>query len=100
LYEGHDYVLDVAMRKMQKGRWKKKCFCNEMDDMEMGYDNDIYGSGDFVQMKTKVHCSIYYGEGHNMNRHKQGTKRNPRVCGVKGRNRRSGATAIRGNAHE
>jgi hypothetical protein len=41
---GQDYVPDVAMRKMRKGRWKKKRFCNEMDDMEKGYSNDMYGS--------------------------------------------------------
>jgi hypothetical protein len=29
-----------------------------------------------------------------MNRHKEGPKRNPRVCGAAGRNRRSGATDI------
>jgi hypothetical protein len=78
VYGGEDYVPDVAMRKMRKGRRKKKHFRNEMDDMEKGYGNDMYGSGDFDQMKNKVHCSICHGEGHTMNRHKQGPKRNPR----------------------
>jgi hypothetical protein len=45
-------------------------------------------------MKTKVHYSVCHGEGHTMNRHKQGPKRNPRARGAAGRNRRSGATAI------
>jgi hypothetical protein len=76
------------MRKMRKGRQKKKCFRNEMDDMEKGYSNDMYGSGDFDQMKNKVYCSIYHGEGHTMNRHKQGLKRNPRKHATAGRSRR------------
>jgi hypothetical protein len=65
-----------------------------MDDMGKGYGNDIYGSDDFDQIKNKVHCSICHGEGHTMNTHKEGPKRNPRACGVVGRNRRSGATDI------
>jgi ribonuclease PH len=66
------------MRKMRKGRWKKKRFRNEMDDMKKGYSNDMYGSGDIDQIKNKVHCSVCHGESHTMNRHKQGPKRNPR----------------------
>jgi hypothetical protein len=49
-----DYVLDVTMRKIWKGRCKKKQFYNEMDDMEKGYRNDMYGSGDFDQIKNKI----------------------------------------------
>jgi hypothetical protein len=85
---GQDYVPDMAMRKMRKGRRKNKHFCNEMDDMEKGYGNDMYGSSDFDQMKNKVHCSICHGEGHTMNRHKQGPKRNPRACDTVRRSRR------------
>jgi hypothetical protein len=47
VYGGQDYVPNVAMRKMRKGRRKKKRFPNEMDDMEKGYGNNMYGSGDF-----------------------------------------------------
>jgi hypothetical protein len=94
VYGGQDYVPDVAMQKMRKGRWKKKRFRNEMDDMEKGYGNDMYGSGDFNQMKNKVHCFICHDEGHTMNRHKQGPKRNPRVCAITGRSRRSGSAVI------
>jgi hypothetical protein len=50
---GQDYVPDVAMQKMRKGRRKKKCFRNRMDDMEKSYGNDKYGSGDFDQIKNK-----------------------------------------------
>jgi hypothetical protein len=92
--DGLDYVSDMAMRKIWKGRWKKKHFRNEMDDMEKGYDIDMYDSGDFDQIKNKVHCSICNGEGHTMNRHKEGPKMNPRAHGAVGRNRRSGATDI------
>jgi ribonuclease PH len=38
------------------------------------YGNAMYGSSDFDQMKNKVHCSVCHGEGHTMNRHKQGPK--------------------------
>jgi hypothetical protein len=78
VYGGQNYVPDMAMQKMWKGRQKKKCFRNEMDDMEKDYGNDMYSLGDFDQMKNKVHCSVCHGEGHTMNRHMQGPKRNPR----------------------
>jgi hypothetical protein len=68
------------MRKMRNGRRKKNHYRNETDAMEKGYGNDMYGSGDFDQMKTKVYCSVCHGECHTMNRHKQGPKRNPRAC--------------------
>jgi ribonuclease PH len=91
---GQDYVPDVAMQKMRKGRRKKKRFRNEMDDMEKGYGNNMYGSGDFNQMKNKVHCSVYHGEGHTMNRYKQGPKRNPRACAAVERSHRRTPTVI------
>jgi hypothetical protein len=61
MYEGLDYVADVVMRKMQKGRRKKKHFYNEKDDMEKGYDNDMYDSGDFDQIKYIVPSAIVKG---------------------------------------
>jgi hypothetical protein len=88
------YVPDVIMRKIRKGRRKKKRFRNEMDDMENGYGNDMYSSGDFDQMKNKVRCSVCHTEGHTMNRHKEGSKRNPRSRGAAVRNHRYGATDI------
>jgi hypothetical protein len=94
VYEGQDYVPDVAIRKMWKGRRKKKRFHNEMNDMEKGYGNDMYGSGDFDPINNKVHYSVCHGECHTMNRHKKGPKRNPRTPSAAGRNHRSGATAI------
>jgi hypothetical protein len=100
VYEEPDYVPDMDMRKMQKGRQKKKHFCNEMDDIEKGYDNDMYGSGDFDQIKNKLHCSICHGEGHTMNRHKERPRRNRKACGVTGRNLRLGATDIIEVTHE
>jgi hypothetical protein len=42
LYTGLDYVPDVATKKTQKSRRKKKQFRNEMDDMEKSYANDMY----------------------------------------------------------
>jgi hypothetical protein len=54
----------------------------------------MYDSGDFNQMKNNAHCSVCHGEGHTMNRHKQGPKRNPRACGAMDKNRRSEATTI------
>jgi hypothetical protein len=94
VYGGQDYVPNVAMQKMQKGRRKKKRFHNEVDDMEKGYSNDMYGSGDFNQMKNKIHCYVCHGEGHTMNRHKQGPKWNPRVRATVGRSHRSGPAII------
>jgi hypothetical protein len=41
-----------------------------MDDMETGHGNDMYGSGDFNQIKNKVHCFVCHSEGHTRNRHK------------------------------
>jgi hypothetical protein len=82
------------MQKIRKGRRKKKWFRNEMDDMEKGYRNYMYGLGDFDQIKNKVHCFVCHTEGHTINRHKEGPKRNPKLHGATVRNRRSGATDI------
>jgi hypothetical protein len=79
---------------MQKGRRKKKCFCNEMDDIEKSYDNDMCSSGDFDQIKSNVYCSVCHGEGHTMDSHKGGPKTNSRTRGVAGRNHRSGTIDI------
>jgi hypothetical protein len=93
-YDGMYYVPDVIMQKIRKGRHKNKRFRNEMDDMENGYRNDMYGSGDFDQIKNKVCCSICHVEGHTINRHKEGPKRNPMLRGAAVRNCRLGATDI------
>jgi hypothetical protein len=82
------------MQNMRKGRRKKKHFRNEIDDIEKGYDNDMYASGDFNQIKNKVHCFICHGEGRTMNRHKEGLKKNRRARGAVGMNHRSGAIDI------
>jgi hypothetical protein len=62
--------------------------------MEKGYGNDMHSSGDFDQIKNKVCCCVCHNEGHTMNRHKEGPKRNLRARGAAGRNCRSGATDI------
>jgi hypothetical protein len=62
--------------------------------MEKGYRNDMYDSSDFDQIKNKVRCSVCHTEGHTMNRHTEGPKRNSRLCGAVVRNHRSGATDI------
>jgi hypothetical protein len=54
----------------------------------------MYDSGDFDQIKNKIHYFICHGESHTMNRHKQGPKRNPRACSTAGGNHRSEATTI------
>jgi hypothetical protein len=58
--------------------------------MEKGYINDMYSSCDFNQIKNKVCYSVCLTEGHTINRHKEGSKRNTRPRGTVGRNRRSG----------
>jgi hypothetical protein len=93
-YDEMYYVPDVIMRKVRKGKRKKKWFHSKMDDMEKGYRNDMYDSSDFDQIKNKVRCSVCHTEGHTMNRHTEGSKRNPRLCGAVVRNHRSGATDI------
>jgi hypothetical protein len=65
-----------------------------MDDMEKDYGNDMYGSCDFDQMKNKIHCSVCHSEGHTINRHKQGPKRNPRARATAERSHRSGPAVI------
>jgi hypothetical protein len=94
LYDRLDYVSNVATWKMQKGRQKKKRFHNEMGDMEKGYGNDMYGSSDFDEIKNKVYYSVCHGEGHTMDRQKEGWKRIRRTRVDAGRNRRSGTTDI------
>jgi hypothetical protein len=94
VYGGHDYIPDVAMRKIRKWRRKKKSFHNEMDNMEKGYGNDMYGSSNFDQMKNKVHYFVCHSEGHTINRHKSGPKQNPRACAAVGKSRRSGPAVI------
>jgi hypothetical protein len=92
VYNKMNYVPNVATQKIQKGRRKKKRLCNELDDMKKSYGNDMYGSCDFDQIKNKIRCSVCHGEGHTMSRHKEGPKRNPRVRGSAGMNRRSRAS--------
>jgi hypothetical protein len=72
----------------------KKRFCSEMGDTEKSYRNNMYGSDDFDQIKNKVCCSVCDIEGHIMNRHMEGPKRNLRPRGATVRNHRSGATNI------
>jgi hypothetical protein len=62
--------------------------------VEKGYKNYMYGSGDFDQIKNKVRCFVCHTKGHTINRHKEGTKRNPRLRGGAGRNHRWGETDI------
>jgi hypothetical protein len=57
-YDRMYYIPDVIMRKIRKGRRKKKRFRNEMDDMEKSCGNNMYDSDDFDQIKNKVHCSV------------------------------------------
>jgi hypothetical protein len=51
VYDGMDYVPNMTMQKIWKGRQKKMHFCNEMDDMKKSYINDMYDSDDFEQIK-------------------------------------------------
>jgi hypothetical protein len=64
-----------------------------MGDMKKGYVNDMYGSGDFDQIKIK-YVVLYAIVKATMNRHKEWPKSNPRAHGAADRNRRPGATNI------
>jgi hypothetical protein len=59
-----------------RGGRRRSASVTEMDAMEKGYDNDMYDSIDFDQIKNIVDCSVYHGEGHTMHRHKEEPKRN------------------------
>ena len=52
-YHGYDYVLHLDLMKVGKGRRRKKQLKGDMDAMR-GYDEDMYGGGDFNETRAGI----------------------------------------------
>jgi len=68
-YHGCDFEPDPELRKIGKGRRRKKMMKGDMDAMK-GYDDDKYGEGDFNETHGRNRCSVCYQLGHKASRHK------------------------------
>ena len=56
--------------KIGKGRRKKKRLKGDMDAMR-GYDEDMYGGGDFNKTRGRNLCSVCKDTGHKASRHRR-----------------------------
>ena len=56
-YNGCDYVPHPDLMKVGKGRRKKKQLKGDMDATR-GYDEDMYGGGDFNETRGRNLCSV------------------------------------------
>ena len=56
-YHGYDYVPNLDLMKVGKGRRKKKRLKGDMDAMR-GYNKDMYGGGDFNETHGRNICSV------------------------------------------
>jgi hypothetical protein len=72
-YYGLDYVPDLDLLKTKKGRRKKKRLIGVMDASN-GYDEAMYGFGDFDEALGQVHCSKCHTTGHTTATHKKRKK--------------------------
>jgi hypothetical protein len=52
-YHGPDYAPNPALQKLGKGRRKKKRLKGDMDAIK-GYDDDMYGGGDFNETRGRI----------------------------------------------
>jgi hypothetical protein len=69
-YYGEDYASYPDLKKVGKGRRKKKRLKGDMDNMK-GYGADMYGGGDFDKERAQNLCSICKNPGHNARFHRQ-----------------------------
>jgi hypothetical protein len=69
-YYGEDYVPHPELKKVGKGRRKKKRFKDDMDAMR-GYGADKYGGGLFDETRSRNLWSICKEPGHNASRHRR-----------------------------
>ena len=69
-YHGYDYVPHLDLMKVGKGRRKKKRLKGDMDAMR-GYDEDMYGGGDFNETHGRNLCSVCKEPGHKASRHRR-----------------------------
>ena len=56
--------------KVGKGRRKKKRLKGDMDAMR-GYNEDMYGGGDFNETRGRNLCSVCKEPGHKASRHRR-----------------------------
>jgi len=69
-YYGEDYAPYPDLKKVGKGRRKKKRLKGDMDNMK-GYGADMYGGGDFDEERAQNLCSICKNPGHNARFHRR-----------------------------
>jgi hypothetical protein len=69
-YYGEDYAPYPDLKKVGKGRRKKKRLKGDMDSMK-GYGADMYGGGDFDEERAQNLCSICKNPGHNARFHRR-----------------------------
>jgi hypothetical protein len=69
-YRGYDYVPNLDLMKVEKGRSKKKRLKGDMDAMR-GYSTDMYGGGDFNETRGRNLCSVCKEPGHKASRHRR-----------------------------
>ena len=69
-YNGYDYVPHPDLMKVGKGRRKKKRLKGDMDVMR-GYDEDMYGGGEFNETRGRNLCSVCKEPGHKASRHRR-----------------------------
>jgi len=69
-YYGEDYVPYPDLKKVGKGRRKKKRLKGDMDNMK-GYGDDMYGGGDFNKERVQNLCSICKKPAHNARFHRR-----------------------------
>jgi hypothetical protein len=68
-YHGPDYAPNPALQKLGKGR-RKKHLKEDMDAMK-GYNDDMYGGGDFNETRGRNLCSVCKQPGHKASRHRR-----------------------------
>ena len=69
-YNGYDYVPHPDLMKVDKGRRMKKRLKGDMDAMR-GYNEDMYGGGDFNETHGRNLCSVCKEPGHKASRHRR-----------------------------
>jgi hypothetical protein len=69
-YHGPEYMPHPNLKKVGKGRRKKKRLKGDMDAMR-GYNADMYGGRDFNETRGRNLCSVCKESGHKASRHRR-----------------------------
>jgi len=69
-YHGLDYIPHWDLKKVGKGRRKKKRLRGDMDAMQ-AHGQDMYGGGDFDETRGRNLCSICKQPGHKASWHRR-----------------------------